>query len=200
LLETISIFYNIPIIGENINDLNNMLVNPSNLIYKEALAHNETIKDSVIRYHPLQLLERPYVEINSDLNLFNFKQYDKIYFTFRNPVDAIASEFVAETVNRWTYKSKEDLINIKPISLNEDYHKVIKEHIYSERLVKKIKEYFIINDIKSIDIFYEDIPQYLIDNFPGANTFHIETNYDYRKILSNYNDILTLYNHYTTIL
>jgi hypothetical protein len=213
LLETISLFYNIPILGENDKKLfntniaevrisNTVLRNFRKLLYinsyKRVLSQNEKIKDGVIRFHPLQLLEKPDFEIKLDFKFFNFKQYNKIYLTFRDPIDAIASEFVAETVKRWTYKSKEDLLKIDPIFLSE--HSVIKEYIHSEHLVKKIKEYFNANDIKSTDLFYDEIPQYLIDNFPGAKTFHIETNYDYRKIVTNYDDILPLYNHYNSII
>ena len=63
-----------------------------------------------------------------------------------------------------------------------------------------MKEYFMVNNIESTDLSYDDIPQYLIDNFPSAKTFHIKTNYNYRKIVTNYDGILPLYNFYKATL
>jgi hypothetical protein len=133
-----------------------------------------------------------------DFDLLNFKQYDKIYFTSRESVsDVIASEIVAYTLKRYTYKSTSDLFeNITPISITAEHCNLIKTHVHSENLVETLKEYFKINNIDYKSLMYDEIPEYLVINFPGANTNHVKTNYNYKTIIENYDDILSLYNSY----
>jgi hypothetical protein len=58
------------------------------------------------------------------------------------------------------------------------------------------QEYFKNNDIASQDLFYNDIPSFVEKQYPGTHTFHLETNYDYKSIIKNYDEILPLYNYY----
>jgi len=199
LLETISLFYKIPIIGEHINELSkDKTITPSNPKYKMLLKNCLRAPDGVVRLHPLQLLENPYSNIQSDFELFNFEQYDKIYFTYRESVpDIVSSEFVARTFKKYTYKSSTEVEqNIKPMRFLKRHHTIIQEHTYSEQLVIKLKEHLKSKGIDSENLFYNNIPVYLKEHFPDTQTFHIETNYDYKSIIKNYDDILPLYNHY----
>ena len=198
LLETISLFYNIPILGEDINQLTlDYKVTPTNMLYQSMLANYRKVTEGVIRFHLAQLLERPRKDLNANFDLFEFSQYDKIYFTFRESVsDIIASEFVAETLNTWTYQSKDAVFkNIEPMEIPAD-DRVIRDYVTFERAVVKLKTYLTDNNIASEDLFYNDIPLYLKKHFPGANTFHVRTNYDYSKIITNYDSILEFYNQY----
>ena len=200
LLDTISKFYKIPILGESINQLTRMKLTYRNNNYKNLLKNCLRTKDGVIRFHPLQLLDHPFNPVVYDFELFDFNQYDKIYFTFRRDiVDIIASEFVAQKLKKHTYQSKESLFeNIVPMTLTDFYHFIIKEHIYSEILVEKLREYFTLNNIQYQDLYYDSIPEYISKQFVNVETAHVETNYNYQNLVTNYNDILPLYQTYKT--
>ena len=203
LLETISHFYKIPILGEDINELTQDLnTPPSSNPYKLLLTNCFRKTDGVIRLHPFQILEMPKKDVCADFDLFKFEQYDKIYFTYRESIsDLIASELVARMLKKYTYKSKEDLVtNIPSITINSETSGVIIEHLHYENAVIKLREYFKDRGIEYQDLFYNDIPKYLFNNFPEAWTSHVETNYDYRKIISNYEDIAPLYEHYKKMM
>lgn len=206
LLETISLFYNIPILGQQINELafKGPLI-PSS--YKSIITNDSLAKDGVIRLHPLhfhpkKILQYSEKDRTAEFDLFNFKQYDQVYVLYRESIsDVLASYFVAEELNTFTYQGNiKPFQNIKPIEMTPDLHKHIISHIYSEKFVLKLKEYFTINNIEYKDLFYNDIPKFCKNNYPGKKTFHIETNYDYRSIIKNYDDILPLYNHYKDIV
>ena len=200
LLETISLFYKIPILGEDINQLLNTFkfsdtLSTHSLLLKKLLR----TKLGVIRLHPLQISYPTWKNAESlellykDFELYNFKHYDKIYFTFRESVsDIIASEVVAKTVGKYTYMSLDDLLkNIDPIEFNND--QMISSHIYSENLVMQLKKYLKENGIVSEDLYYNEIPNYVKTQFPTVKTNHVETHYDYKKIITNYNDIFLKY-------
>jgi hypothetical protein len=195
LLDTVSQFYGIPILGEDINELTkNYKITPSNNQYKMLLKKTERTKNGVIRLHPFQLLEHPRKDGIGKFELFNFSQYDKIYFTYRESIsDAIASEFVAESLNIWTHCFTPSVIK-EPLIIPNDYG-VIANYKNSQRVVANLKEYLKQNNILSEDLFYEDIPQYLEKNFSTVKTAHVKTDYNYREIVINYDDILLIYNN-----
>lgn len=197
LLETTSNFYNIPMLGSALNQFLNeggvLGSTGGNILLKNCLR----AKTGVIRLHPLQLMNKlnNYEFVN--FNLLEFKQYNKIYFTQRNPIDTIASECVAYTLKRYTYTSPSELIkDIPRIKITGEYRNLIKEHIHSENLVRDLKQYLTNNNITFEDLWYDEIPEYLTVNFPTASTSHIKTNYNYRQIIEDYDNILTLYNSY----
>jgi hypothetical protein len=45
-------------------------------------------------------------------------------------------------------------------------------------------------------LYYNDIPTYLSENFPGILTSHVETTYNYKEMIINYSDISQCYNSY----
>jgi hypothetical protein len=197
LLEAISNFYNIPIIGSTINQFLNdkgvLNSHGGNILLKNCLR----AKTGVIRLHPLQLMDKTnkYEFINFDL--LEFKQYDKIYFTERDAIDTIASECVAYTLKKYTYTSPEELVkDIPSIKITNEHRNLIKEHVHSENLVRDLKQYLTINNIFFEELWYDKIPEYLEVNFPTASTSHIKTNYNYRQIIEDYNDIRISYNYY----
>jgi hypothetical protein len=206
LLETISLFYNIPILGQEINELafKGPLI-PSS--YKSIILNDSLVKDGVLRLHPLhfhpeRILQYSEEERTAEFDLFNFKQYDQVYVVYREPVsDLIASFLVAEKLATFTYQHNiKPFKNIEPIEITPESYKHIKGHIHSENFVRKLKEYFTINNIKYKDLFYDDIPKFCKKNYPGGKTFHLETNYNYKKIIKNYDEILPLYNYYKDLI
>lgn len=205
LLETISLFYKVPILGDDINNLTqNLNTPPSSDAYKSLLAECFDKTEGVIRFHPFQILEMPHKGMCADFDLFKFEQYDKIYFTYRESVsDIIASEIVARKLKKYTYKSKEELVTyIPPITVNVGRNNInaIIDYVHYERAVIKLKQYFKDKGILSQDLYYDEIPKYLEETFPGVDTFHVETNYNYRKIITNYDDIIPLYEYYKKII
>jgi len=199
LLETISLFYNIPLLGEDINELTEDLKTPpSTDEYSALLEKYRNVKDGVIRFHPFQIHEMPREQMLSKFELFNFEQYDKIYITYRESVaDIIASNFVARRLKKYTYKSKDQLVtDIPKMTLSIESHAVVKDQIYFESIVDQLKQYFTLHNISFEELYYNDIPKYLTDHFPGVSSFHVETNYDYKSIIENYDDIESLYKFY----
>jgi hypothetical protein len=124
-----------------------------------------------------------------------------VYFIYRESIsDLIASYLIAEELDTFTYQADiKPFENIEPIEITEKHHNHIIGQLYSEKVVLKLKEYFENNDIKYADLFYNDIPSFVETHYPGTKTFHIETKYNYRSIIKNYDEILSLYNYYKTI-
>lgn len=205
LLETISLYYGIPILGEEINKLALERQSlPSSYNFTVDYSH---LDNGVLRLHPrhffpIRILSLSEADRKAEFDLFNFKQYDQTYFIYRESIsDLIASFFVAEELNTFTYQGNiKPFQNIKPIEITEKHHAHIKGQLRSEKVVLKLKEYFENNNIKYTDLFYNDIPSFVETNYPGKKTFHIETKYDYRSIIKNYDEILSLYNYYKTII
>lgn len=202
LLDTINRFYSIPLLGEDINSIgktiptrnwiaDTVLPMPPDSYYTALklllLMHNRK-KEGVIRLHPLQLSFIPYSAGIVDFDIVNFKQYDTIYFTNRNAVDTVASMFVAEQLKTYTYKSKDAVFkNIAKMTI-EDIG-TVRRHVISEIIVDKLKKYLTTNNINFTELDYNMIPQYIEETYPDARSNHVETNYDYKSIITNHDDI-----------
>jgi hypothetical protein len=210
-VETISNFYNIPIIGQEFNEvLPRQLADrpwlddtvapeiPQKHLAKVKFALNE-INDSptgVVRYHPEQLSFIPFSGSVLDLDLFNFKQYDKILFTVRRDIaNMISSRFVATELNRWTYNFESQVHNkITPMSLGLPGYYHIKLALYNELIVSRLKDYLLTNNIQYEQVDYNDVPAYLDINFPSDHyQSTVETKYDYKSIVTNFDEIMELY-------
>jgi hypothetical protein len=196
LLETISLHYNIPILGEDIGNLSQRYGNEYITTLKNLLDNSLKKENGIIRLHPLQMVSiKPFTILNFDW--FNFEQYDKIYFTFReSTVDNIASNFIATKLNKFTYKSQSDIVkDFDPVYFSKDDYYHIRDYIQSLNVIDSLKQYFNEQTIKSQDLYYKDIPKY-ITKYPAFTT-HVETHYDYRKMISNYDDIIEIYKQLT---
>jgi hypothetical protein len=188
LLEAINLFYKIPILQENI---------APNQTLKSFLLNTYNQPKGIIRFHPdnkILYKKNSY----SYLELFKFEQYDKIFFTTRDfATDYICSYSLALQLNRFTYKSVKDFEIDKPIinfSMDNELHvKSLKQYVYSQLVVDKIKKHFIKQGITSVSIEYNDIPSFIKNNYPGVKISHLETHYDYKNIFSNYSDIENYY-------
>lgn len=191
LLETISIFYNIPVIGEHVNTITDRRGNYLHTLAHE-LNHITGEANGVIRLHPLQLAAAPFDII--DFSLINFEVYDKIYFTFRESVaDNIASNFIATKLNKFTYRMESDRRYVKPLEFTPDDYFHVRDYNQSIAVVNSVKSYLAEHNIPSEDLYYNNIPRYLASHFPGVKTFHVETKYDYQKLILNYEHIEEVY-------
>ena len=205
LLETLSFYFKVPIIGEDLNDYYNKLTTvdfvrtevpvdePLNYIrnFNILVKKTQRLKDGVIRIHPTQLSLLPANGQVFDFSMFDFKQYDKIYITTRsNLSELVGSYIVSSLLNHFTYKSKDELYkNIKPKTINPDQYYYIKMLMYSDLILTHLKAYFKKHKIECVELEYDTIPDYIETNFPGIVSSHIETNYDYSSLITNYTEI-----------
>lgn len=195
LLEAISNYLSIPIFGNEIISIPWHQRTGDTYIKKMKFLLSQTNKlsNGIIKLHPLQLISRnPMTLINFDW--FNFKQYDKIYFTLRKDIsDNIASNFVAEKLNRYTYRSESDVYkNIKPMTFTADDHYNVDNYIWSTKILHRLETYFVNNNIEYTSLDYDDIPTYIKQNYP-AEVYHVETHYDYKNIVANYEELIKVY-------
>ena len=195
LLETMSNFYKIPILGQDIGMLKHRFGHAYITILKNLLNKNSMQQSGVMRLHPLQMVcTRPVFRV-LDFEWFNFSQYDRIYFTYRESVtDNIASNFIATRLGRFTYKSDAEIYkNLEPFFFSESDYYHVRDYIQSINIMTSLKKYLSSINVASEDIYYNDVPDYLQQRYPGINSSHVETHYDYRKLISNYDDITEVY-------
>lgn len=198
LLEVISLHYGIDILGEEIGDLKIRIGDNYINALKNYLADIENEPAGVVRLHPLQLVStKPFTILNFDW--FNFQQYDDIIFTHRESItDSIASTFVADTLKKFTYKNVNEIVDIKEpfyfCKTKDSWH--IRDYVNNIKIMNSLKEYLNLHNIRYQNLYYNEIPEYVATKFPNTHTFHVETRYNYKEIISNYDDILKLYNQY----
>lgn len=189
LLETISLFYNIPVIGEDIDSYR------SN--FEEFLTRIYNTDNGVIGFRPQNLINRPYPTYLPkivDLESLRFEQYNQIFFTYRNVSDQIASLIVENQLgNESEIEAIIPQMTFSPSS-NPLHLIFVEDYIYGELLVVSIKNYLSKLNLSPIDLNYDDVPAYLDANYPGTMNNHIETDYDYTTIFTNYSDIEPFYN------
>jgi hypothetical protein len=209
VLETISNFHQIPILGQEFNehlpkllpnrdwmeDTSSPAVPDDHLVeVKLSLKEINDCNEGIVRYHPDQLSFIPFSGAMLDLDLFNFKHYDKIIFTVRHDVAAmIGSRFIATVLNQWTYNFQSQVKTVSPRTINNlDYYH-IKLTLYNKLVVDHLKKYFAKNDILHEEVDYDDVPAYLNKNFPTTHYCSmVKTNYDYKSIITNFNEIMGL--------
>jgi hypothetical protein len=205
LLDTVRLYYKVPLLGENINELGNNFSKKYSKdfnynFYKRILngywKQLENKKEGVVRLHPTQLSFIPHSWEMVDFENLMFMQYDKIYFTVRkNIADNISSLFVATTLKKFTYHDKQEVHeNIQPITLtSSEYFTSIEMLLYSEFVMNKIKEYLTSQHISWVELEYDDIPTHIDKTYKNTPALHVETEYDYRNIVTNYDELPTLY-------
>ena len=208
LLETISFYYNIPIIpGERISeiiDIVNTRITYNSCKIEEIIQYelqkDNIKKEGVTRIHPNQFSYFSWKEYNSrkmmNIDSYDFKHYDQIYFSFRNSIsDTLASTILAYRLDKYTYKSKDEIYKFKkPIDVIIDRRiSLIHDYIYSRIIYLHMKRYLDNLNIKYTELEYNEIPKYLEDNFPAIDTGHVETNYNYKNIIKDYDKLEGMY-------
>jgi hypothetical protein len=199
LLEIMSLYYNIEILGEDIGKIKKRHGDEYIITLKRLLDKNADKLSGVMRLHPLQLVSiDPFTVLNFDW--FKFEQYNNIIFTHRESIaDSIASTFVAEKLNKFTYQNVNDIVQFKEpfyfCKTKDSYH--IRDYVNSIKVMGLLKEYLDLHNIRYQNLYYNEIPKYTATKFPKTNTFHVETCYNYKEIISNYDDILKIYNQKT---
>lgn len=194
LLESLCLFYDIPILKEN-PDIDQSITD----FLSETLNH----KDGVIRFHP----NGPILHKKQSFEYFdsfNFEQYDKIFFTDRkNSTDYICSIVLARTLGIFTYKDH-FIPTIEPMYFDYDkHHSLILDYILGRSTMSSIKKYINYKNIKAdiVCLDYDDIPVFIDTNYNNnASITHVQTNYDYKKIFINYDEITYYHNELDKIM
>jgi hypothetical protein len=118
---------------------------------------------------------------------FQYNMYDSIYITVRkNIVDQIASLLVAKTNNAWAHYPREP----SSIVFDPDKHMSLLTEIWLD--VKKIiilKDQLIKDNIHVKTLYYEISEDWIKNNLNNATTEFGKSNYDYKKIISNYSEL-----------
>ena len=131
-----------------------------------------------------------------DLNFyFNLNQYDKIILLNRhNIVDNIISQLYALQVGTFLLndKNKSRWPRIKPngklyLTSNDKY--VHRSRIYSHLLIKHLPKYLNNLNIKYEELDYDEVPLYLKINYPSVKSQFIDTEFDYKNGITNYNEV-----------
>lgn len=212
LRDTISAHYNIPVISESEFDQSfgilpvkcyngtdwDPYIDPE-LKLKFLQAFEQLQKsflersNFVIKIHPSKLTMSPASGTIINFDLYNFKQYDDIYFSTRtNIVDSICSYFIADKTDKWHYGKDETPLEIVKQPMTSKIAVMI--FIWHELINNELKKYLSSNNISWKEIDYTDMPSYLNEHFPGDFSNTLDTQYDYKLTISNYDEILEMYN------
>lgn len=126
---------------------------------------------------------------------YNISRYDIIYILKRkNLVDCIVSFYFAHYHSQFVFTTQ----NKSMIEVYKPKNK-IKLNIPLEAIRSGVIDYFVLeyhknwlekNNRKVINLDYDEIPNYIHDNFPKLKSRHIETNYNYKEFIINYDEIL----------
>jgi hypothetical protein len=198
LLASLCSQYEIPIIGENGNNLGN---SPSHIylqLVRGWLKQIESKKEGVVRIHPTQLslLQNTRNSKMIDISWLNLTRYNKIYFTVRKNIsDMISSLFIASTLDKFTYLDKKEVHqNIERITLTPNsYFQTVEILLYSEFIMDELKKYLTLNSIDWEELDYDTIPKHIEEKYSTATTTHVETRYDYCSLVTNYDELQTIY-------
>lgn len=203
-MDIIRYYYKIPLLGEDFNKLNNNFSkNQFNYKFYKTLLNGyckqlENKNEGLIRLHPTQLSFIPHSLEIVDFSKLALMRYDKIYFTVRkNIADNISSLFVATTLKAFTYHDKQEVHkNIQPITLtSSEYFSSIEMLLYSEFIMNNLKEYLTSHQVGWEELDYDDIPLHISETYKNTPAIHVETEYDYRNIVTNYDELQSIYEH-----
>jgi hypothetical protein len=131
-----------------------------------------------------------------DLNeYFNLNQYDKIFLLNRKEiVDNIISQLYALQIGTFLLeqKDKSRLDRLKPkgelyLTTNDMY--VYRSRIYCHLFLKQLPKYFDNLNIKYEELDYDEVPFYIEKNYPSIKSQFIDTEFDYKNGITNYNEI-----------
>lgn len=137
--------------------------------------------------------------------MHKISRYDQIYILKRKSlVDCIVSFYFAHYHSQFifTEKNKSLIDGFRP-------KRQIKLDIPLEAIKVGVIDYFVLEYQKNwlknknfniIELDYEDVPNYVSTNFPNLQTNHVETKYNYKEFILNYDEISQTINNLITEL
>jgi len=135
-----------------------------------------------------------------NLNLFNWKNFDKIFTTSRiNLSDTIASLTIAQDLGRY-FNTKDSLPSPKitprefSIKLRNDRISVYSA-LRDREILKATQEWLKKNNINYTEVFYETADTFIKNELRDARqNIWLKNDYDYQSIFTNYSEIENLAN------
>jgi len=127
---------------------------------------------------------------------FNITEYDQIYILNRkNICDMICSYWHAYSKNFFHTDDKNIAKKFQPtgkMTIRTTHHDttyIIKSVIVHYKYLNYIKTYLEKKNKNYIFLDYDDVPDYLQTNFSGINLTTVDTEYNYKNLIENYNEI-----------
>ena len=216
LRDVLSQYHAIPVIGQKLDKLYEMLYTGSWLssgnpekepsfylnLLKLHLAEVKHSPTGVVKIHPTQLSFIPTNGKLIDFDMFSFSQYKKVYFTARKDIpELVCSLYVAHVLGKFTYKDKADIVkNIEPMKFegNIGYNRMLML-LYSDLVSLHLKEYLTSHGIEWEHLDYEDIPEFIEQKLDNLGSTNVETNYRYKDIVTNYDELESIYESFKPI-
>lgn len=151
---------------------------------------------NMYKYHQNVDYEGPW-NVNSiddfiPVTKFQIDQYDKIFILTRtNFIDLYCSWITGLKSNKLLYTQLEkNLIdkNSEPFSIKL-HKKIAKILLFDVWFLDNCMNYLPIDESKVIRLDYNNVKDYTNNNFPNIRSKYLETNFDYQKLITNYNEI-----------
>lgn len=153
--------------------------------------------------YSVELLENYKLKLIENLTYFtNIRKYDKVYFLNRNLVDSICSWAYGNYINCFNFYDSQTFISttqhlpLLNIDLNTD--NILKFYILESAILSSWKKFIDSNNISHITLDYDDIPDYIKNNFDNTTSNTIYGNLNYKKLITNYSlleeQVLNYYN------
>jgi len=181
----LSNFYNIPNLIEPYDTIQ---VNDDE---KKYVVDVQKITDNLLKNQDFVCkLQTSQIKIENLINFFNhfqFNVYDKVFITERkNTVEQVASLLLSQFTNKWTtYYKNPPIITFDP---RRDYPVI--EEIANEFLkVRILTDLLNKNDILYHLLNYESIEEWIKNNLDNIETDFKKSDYDYKKLISNYSQL-----------
>jgi hypothetical protein len=134
-----------------------------------------------------------------DVNVFNFKSYDKIYITYRkNMVEQICSLIVATETGNFVTNKSSPFIPFNSFTFDLNKHIDLVNSVALDHLkLRLLIHYFKKQSIPYTLIEYKDSVKWVNTNLPATRAGNIATRYEYPRIFFNYNDVVDFVDAYT---
>jgi hypothetical protein len=125
---------------------------------------------------------------------FQISKYDKIIITYRkNTCDQICSWWHAYNKKIFLTNNEQDVSALTPkgkIEIDTPYPLyTLKSTIVYKKYLEYISTYLDKKNLKYTLLEYHDVPKYLEDNFSNITLSTVDTKYDYKNQIENYNSL-----------
>jgi hypothetical protein len=122
---------------------------------------------------------------------FDVSKYDQIYILNReNITDVLCSYWHALNKNLFLTDNEKVAAKLTPkgvININDNVRLYfIKTYIIYKKYLNDVADYLDNKNIKYTKLDYDDVPNYLKENFTDIKLSTIDTNYDYKNSFENY--------------
>lgn len=174
------------------NGVTNKLKNKDNFVVKlfpDALYDFFKFEDnSIPRFYYWDIKKSDCLPI---LEHYNIQMYDVMYATYRtNKIDNVCSFLSAARHDQFLFVSEQRAKFYAPKKIKLSYNPIQIEHL-------AFNDYFYYLNLEIVKkhypniicLDYDEIPNYVNNNFPNVKSKFIDTKYDYKNNIVNYDEI-----------